>query len=140
MYLLDTNIFLELLLNQERADECEKLLQNLHNGKLKGYVSAFALHSIEVILEREGKQAALMAFLQDISESNNLKRFDTATFEEIEALKLAQKLKLDFDDAIQYYICKSFRLKLVSFDKHFDNTDLKRIEPIEIINDLYFKI
>ena len=32
-YLIDTNIFLEILLNQEKADECEKLLNNIKKSR-----------------------------------------------------------------------------------------------------------
>ena len=55
MYLIDTNILLEVLLDQEMADECEKLILNLNEGHISAYISSFTLHSIEVILERNKK-------------------------------------------------------------------------------------
>lgn len=39
------------------------------------------------------------------------------------------KWHLDFDDAYQYTVVKKHQLQLVSFDKDFDKTDLKRLEP-----------
>ncbi len=49
MYLLDTNIFLEILLGQEKKDECKKfLIANEDNI----FISDFSLHSIGVILFR----------------------------------------------------------------------------------------
>ena len=132
MFLIDTNIFLEVLLDQKRADECESFIQKLNSGILAAYVSSFTIHSIEVILEKNNKLEILKLFLKDILESKGLKRIDTTTSEEIKALEIIQKLKLDFDDAINYYICKSLNLEIISFDKHFDKTDIKRLDPVDI--------
>lgn len=133
MYLIDTNIFLEILLDQEKSDECLELLEILQDGEYLFYVSSFTIHSIEVILERDGLYDQLIDFLQDIHKNKGLKRFDTNTLEELEAIKLARSLRLDCDDAIQYYICKTHNLKIVSFDKHFDSTDVERVEPENIL-------
>ena len=47
MYLIDTNIFLEVLLTQEKKETCKKFLdENIKNL----YISDFSLHSIGVIL------------------------------------------------------------------------------------------
>ena len=48
MYLLDTNILLELLLNQKKADEVERLLLETPPEMLS--VSEFTIDSIGVIL------------------------------------------------------------------------------------------
>jgi hypothetical protein len=116
-----------------RAAECQELFERLQNRETIFYISSFTIHSIEVILERDGLHEYLINFLQDIHRIKGLKRFDTDTLEELEAVKLAQSLNLDFDDAIQYYICKTHNLKIVSFDKHFDQTDVERIEPKDIL-------
>jgi len=42
---------------------------------------------------------------------------------------ISEKYNLDFDDSYQYLIAKTNNLTLISFDKDFDKTDLKRIEP-----------
>lgn len=47
MYLADTNIFLEVLLAQDKRKECKNLLEE-NRGKLS--ISDFSLHSIGVIL------------------------------------------------------------------------------------------
>ena len=134
MYLIDTNIFLEIFLNQERASECQELLISIQDREVVYYVSSFTIHSIEVILERNELCGPLIDFLQDIHKNKRLKRFDTDTLQELEAIKLAKNLNLDFDDAIQYYICKTYNFKIVSFDKHFDQTDIKRVEPRNLLN------
>lgn len=52
MYLLDTSISLELLLDRERADEVAEFLKQEVSGRL--YMSDFSLHSIGIILLRQG--------------------------------------------------------------------------------------
>jgi predicted nucleic acid-binding protein len=42
MYLVDTNVFLEVLLLQDKKEECEKLLEQLRKGKkLESPISPF---------------------------------------------------------------------------------------------------
>jgi len=43
MYLIDTNIFLEMLLDQQKSEDCQDLLEKLYNGDITAYVSSFAL-------------------------------------------------------------------------------------------------
>jgi len=132
-YLLDTNIFLELLLDQEKAKECYLLISKVADGKIKCFISSFTLHSIEVLMYRKEKLKELKEFLVTLKNFKGLKIYFTDINEEIELLKASDRFNLDIDDAFQYYIAKRNRLQIVSFDKHFDKTDIKRIEPAEII-------
>lgn len=43
-----------------------------------------------------------------------------------------KEYKLDFDDALHYYLCTRYNLKIISYDKHFDKTPIKRIEPSDL--------
>ncbi len=133
MYLVDTNIFLEILLEQKRTAECESLFEKLQEGELTAFVSSFTMHSIEVIMERTGRNDLLLEFLEDVDSAKGLKRLDTSTLDELEALQISKTLNLDFDDAIQYFICKSHNMKIISFDRHFDNKGIMRIEPKDIL-------
>ena len=69
MYLLDTNIILEVLLSQQKKETCKNFL-NLFFGNL--YLSDFSLHSIGVILFRENKSKLYQMFVNDFV--NNLFR------------------------------------------------------------------
>ncbi len=60
MFLVDTNIWLELLLEQERAGEVRRFLDALPSDQLA--ISHFSLHSIGVILGRYGRRTALLQF------------------------------------------------------------------------------
>ena len=131
MYLLDTNIFLEILLEQKRSEECEVLLRNNKNSKALFYVSSFTLHSIEVAMIRENKADLLADFLRFIIASKII-RLDTNTNDELQILNLSKEFELDFDDAFQFYLCRKNNLKIVSYDKHFDKLPITRVEPRDI--------
>ena len=132
MYLIDTNIFLEVLLEQEKSKECEILINKISQGDIVFYVSSFTLHSIEVIMIKNNKSSELTSFLSDIIASKII-RLDTNTNDELNTLKMMKELKLDFDDTIQYYLCEKYNLKIVSYDRHFDNTHVERLEPDDLL-------
>jgi predicted nucleic acid-binding protein len=47
---------------------------------------------------------------------------------------IMQEATLDFDDALQYYVAKKLGVDaIISYDKHFDELDVSRQEPLEII-------
>jgi hypothetical protein len=62
-YLAGTNIFLEILLDQEKRSSCEAFLQS-NIGKIS--LSDFSLHSVGVILFRVGKEDIFTDFANDV--------------------------------------------------------------------------
>jgi len=123
MYLLDTNIFLEILLDQEKSSECKEFLIK-HYDKI--FISDFSLHSIGVILFRYKKKEIFKEFIQDvISEIKvlNLPSTEYHIFSE-EALSM----NLDFDDLYQYSVAKYYDLHIVTMD-----SDFKQIKDIKVI-------
>lgn len=68
MYLLDTNIWLELLLNQKKADEVVKFLDFIKNSKI--CVSSFSIFSICILLSKHHRFDTLLKFINDLSENN----------------------------------------------------------------------
>jgi predicted nucleic acid-binding protein len=127
MFLIDTNIFLELFLGQEKAEECEKLLEKISRGELEAIISKFTVHAIEATLNNP---TLILAFLRNVQNSLGLSVYETSVEEEMAASMLMDKVKLDFDDAIQYYIAKKLGVEaIISYDKHFDTVDIKRKEP-----------
>ncbi len=131
MYLIDTNIFLEILLEQEKSKECEALVHKAIQSS-GFYVSSFTIHSVEVIMLRNNKVNELMEFLFDINQSKII-RIELHTQDELNALNSMKILKLDFDDSLQFYLCEKLKLDIISFDGHFDKTSIKRLEPKDIV-------
>lgn len=126
MYLIDSNIFLEVLLQQQKSSLVKQFLLSKSNQEL--YITDFALHSICMILLKERLQEKLFLFIEGaIKDKINIASVNIVSLKKV--VENASKFNIDFDDAYQYTIAKSHNLQLVSFDKDFDKTDLKRIEP-----------
>ena len=45
-----------------------------------------------------------------------------------------EKFQLDFDDAYQYIAAEKYQLQMISFDTDFDQTDIRRKTPAEIVD------
>jgi hypothetical protein len=131
MFLLDTNIWLELLLEQEKADQVRRLFESY--GAQQFALTDFSLHSLGVVLTRLGKHDLFLRFLSDTLEDSIVQviRLNTAGLEEVPAV--CHRFRLDFDDAYQYLCAKENNLTLVSFDSDFDRTDHGRKTPAELI-------
>jgi predicted nucleic acid-binding protein len=50
MYLIDTNVFLELFLDQDKKEIAGEIFNKIERKEIKAVLSGFALHSIEYIL------------------------------------------------------------------------------------------
>jgi len=127
MLLVDTCIFLELLLNQSRAQECREFLDKIARGELEAIVTTFTIHAIEAIINEAD---TILSFLRNIMASKGLYVYITTISDEIAASILMGKIKRDFDDTLQYYVAKKLGVEaIVSFDKHFGGLDIPRKEP-----------
>ena len=134
MYLVDTNIFLEVLLARGRKEDCKNFLKELRKGKKKGIVTDFTIHSIIVIMDSFKKLEALKVFLQSLTAYKGLHIFFTGISTEIEAVERALSKGLDMDDAIQYSAALSANVEcIVSYDKHFDGLEIPRKTPEMLI-------
>ena len=119
MHLIDTNIFLELLLNQKKKKIAKNIFKQIESGKIKAVISGYTLHSIEFILSIKKKNNILKEFLQTLNDFPNLSVYHTTLEEDLDILDIVEQTKLDFDDANQYYIAKKFGAKIITFDNDF---------------------
>ena len=114
MFLVDTNIFLEILLNQTQKKQCKVFLSS---NKNKISLSDFSLHSIGVILFRQEKANVYSSFLQDVLPRVSLLSLTIQDYEKIVAT--STKFHLDFDDAYQTVVAKTHNLQIVTMDNDF---------------------
>jgi uncharacterized protein len=128
--LLDTNIFLELLLDQLKADEVRNLLSSTAGHEM--FISDFALHSIGLLLVRQGKESAFRQFVLDVIQNAGVQVLSLPAENMDLALDAVARFRLDFDDAYQYAIAEKYALKIVSFDADFDRTTTGRLQPSDI--------
>jgi Predicted nucleic acid-binding protein, contains PIN domain len=130
MYLIDTNIWLELLLEQERSKECRIFFERMDSKLL--FISEFSLYSIGVILFKLKKESVFDDFLEYLFKSEiSVARLSLKDMKQLVLIK--QKFNLDFDDAYQYVVAEKFNLIIVSFDSDFDKTYLGRKTPNDLI-------
>lgn len=124
-FLVDSNIFLESLLEQEKSSQVDSFLKGNKLDTLA--ISDLALFSIGIILSKLKKKDVFTFFLNDlIIDWVEVLSLDKPTLRDV--VQNCEKFNLDFDDAYQYTVAKKHDLTLVSFDKDFDKTDIKRLE------------
>lgn len=129
--LLDTNIWLERLLDQEKSLEVKRFLDTIPSEFL--FISDFTLHSIGVILFRLKKPSLLHEFIKDLFNRANIKVLSLNPIDQIDLIELNIKQKLDYDDANQYQIAQKYNLVLVTYDQDFKETKIKTFTPKEAI-------
>ncbi len=113
-YLVDPNIFLEILLNQAGRKKCEAFLQG---EKGAAWISDFTLHSIGVLLFRQKRPDLFDRFAAD-----TLPQFTILSLSETGYTQLATvhaRYGLDFDDAYQFSVAQENKLSIATQDKDF---------------------
>lgn len=129
--LADTNIFLEIILDQEHAKDARALLG--HSGKHELFISDYSCHSIGLLLFRRKQHDIYQQFISDLL-LNGIMSIVSLFPEDMESvIRAAKDFNLDFDDAYQYAVAKKHDFDLISFDKDFDATDRARKLPSDIL-------
>ena len=130
--LADTNIFLEVVLRQEKSGDVKEIITK--SSEHEFYISDYSFHSIGLLLFRKGLHPIFLQFVNDMF-PNGIARLLTLRPEDMESvIDAAIKFNLDFDDAYQYATAKKYNLTILSFDKDFDRTDRGRKTPSDMIN------
>ena len=125
-YLVDTNIFLEILLDQGNRKKCESFLQ----GELgAAWISDFTLHSIGVLLVRQKRINIFERFIADI-----LPQFEILSLKKDSYARLVEantRFGLDFDDAYQFSVAIENNLTIATQDKDFQRVrDAVRVKKL----------
>jgi hypothetical protein len=131
-FLVDTNIWLERLLNQEKSLEVKEFLDNSPSELI--IISDFSLHSIGVIMSNLKKFEEYSIFIDDLFNHGEVTQLALDAKETKEVMNYIEKSNLDFDDSYQYYISKKYGLEIVSFDQDFIKNNIKVYTPKEALN------
>ena len=132
MYLVDTNIWLEILLEQKKSWEAKLFFERVETENI--HITEFSVYSIGIILSKYKKTDVLRNFLFDLiyeSAIDVIRLKDDDHFKIIEAM---ENYSLDFDDAYQYVAAKKMNLIMISFDSDFNKTPEKRVLPGQFIH------
>jgi predicted nucleic acid-binding protein len=130
-YLVDTNVWLERLLDQKKSEIASRFFNLIPTDEL--FVSDFSIHSIGVILSRLKKLAVFDKFIDDLFVNGQLEQLTLDPIDLLDVMNNIRRYKLDFDDSYQFSIAQKFDLILVTFDKDFNVRGIKKNTPDEII-------
>ena len=130
--LIDTNLFLEIILEQENAEQAKSLLQRTREHEF--FITDYSLHSIGLLLFRRRQHDAFKSFLRDLTVRAGITVISVWTDQMEAVIDASEKFRLDFDDAYQYVAAEEQGLILVSFDADFDRTTRGRKTPAAILS------
>ena len=116
MNLFDTNIYLEVILDQEKSDLCIELLNRRSDTHC---ISDLSLHSIGILLFRKGNEQTFMG-------STWLIHLPVEGYNGV--IDTRKRYGLDFDDAYQLTIARIFGLTIITMDKHFTRVSDVNVE------------
>jgi len=131
MYLIDTNVLLEIMLSQERAEEAKQFLDRSPRENL--HLSDFSLHSIGLTLLRRQMHDVFIKSVDDLLIGGGIRLVRLSATDMRSVADRAQRFNLNFDDAYQYVAAEKYGLAIVSFDSDFDRTERRRKTPSEIL-------
>ncbi len=127
MYLLDTNIFLEILLKRDKSKAAKHIF--ISNPSVDLFMTDFSLHSIGVFLFQRNLHDIYERFVSDIVIKTEISVIGLDP-EDVPLLASAStRFNLDFDDAYQYAVADINGLDIMSFDADFDRTEKGRKVP-----------
>lgn len=129
-FLVDTNIFLEVVLTQSKAIDAQEFLSKTEEHEF--YISDYSLHSIGLLFFRRKQHHVFRQFLADMISIAGIKMIALLPKDMEDVINTAQKFGLDFDDAYQYVTAEQYGLTIISFDSDFDRTEKGRKTPGDI--------
>jgi predicted nucleic acid-binding protein len=130
MYLVDTNLILEVLLRQAKAEEVKQFFERASSQQL--FLSEFSLYSLGVLLIRRNMHDIFLRSIEDLLFIGGVTLLRLAPADLADVARRSQQFGLDFDDAYQYVAADKHNLVIVSFDADFDRTERGRKQPHQV--------
>jgi len=128
MYLLDSGVFLHYMENGENSKQVEELLNRIHSGRMESIVAYEAIISIKDKLLRANLVRQLGVFFEGIAEFSNLHIYYLSIVEENFVVQVMFKYKINYLQALHYYIARKHNIKLITF-----NPAYKKIPDIKVV-------
>ena len=123
MKLIDSNVLAYAFYSNEKTEICQNVLRE------GGVVDTFNLIEAFFIIEKENSREMAIEAIKTIYKLN-IKIIEVDMNLIFESLKTAKKYNLKIYDLIHYTTAKLYGCKsIISYDKHFDQVDIKREEP-----------
>ena len=97
MYLVDTNLILEVLLRQAKAEEVKQFFERAPSQQL--FLSEFSLYSLGVLLIRRNMHDIFLRSIEDLLFIGGVTLLRLAPADLADVARRSQQFGLDFDDA-----------------------------------------
>ncbi len=127
IYLVDSNVWLELILGQSQSTVAADFFARTPIQKLA--ITDYAVHSILLRLLRGKQFNAARDFAADVAKPNRVQIVSHTPERLTAVLRHVETLKLDFDDAYQYEAAELLDATIVTFDADFNSTPRRGISP-----------
>ncbi len=139
LYFIDTNIFLRILVKEDKKTfkECFEFVKKVREGKIKAFTSSLVLIEVGWVLGKTYKfsKKQVTDALKGILNLKELKIVDK--YHPYLAVSIYEKFNVKFVDA---FIASSFLVDkkklgsvIVSYDRDFDKIGVKRKEPKDFL-------
>ena len=124
---IDTNVFLDVILNRENVQASTQILNSCHQKLFDGYVADITLLNIDYVASKQTKE--IRAFLQIINDSFSVVGADNKVFEL--AFNIDNK---DLEDTVQY-VCASMQKcdVIVSNDSRFYSAEVEVLDSLGFV-------
>lgn len=137
MIFIDANIFLEVMLQQEKAEECKNLLQYVEKSPKCAWINIFHIFSMVLIVQHKTNQISKSRkLIESLGSYEGLQIYIPTLETIIRTIDIQIELNLDFDDGLVIATMTELNISnIVTFDKHFDN--IKGVEvltPVRALN------
>ncbi len=136
MIFVDANIFLEVMLNQIGASECQDLLKYLETARPCASISIFHVFAMILVIEHRTKDVLKAQTSTDaIYSYQGLTILPPSLLTLKKTFERQLQYKLDFDDAFVVASMEELNIQfLVTFDTHFDKVpSIKILTPQEAL-------
>ena len=133
MYIIDTNIFLEIFLHRGKSSEAKKFLSQTPFSHI--YVTDVSLYTIGLLLFKNNGHQAYLHLLNDLFQKGEVWRIQLVMENMQKVVEVSQKYALSYNDAYQYAAAEFYNLILVSYNDVFDKTERGRKTPAELLKE-----
>ncbi|MCX6258323.1 MAG: PIN domain-containing protein [Bacteroidia bacterium] len=131
MYLVDTNIWIERLLNQRRSEEIAEFLAQTYTREL--FISDISLHSLVFLMLRFDKKNELITLLNDLFNNGKITVVSLNPEEINQVITGMEGHNLEYEDAYLLECARKYDLIIVTLNENLKKLDSKTLDPKEII-------
>ena len=137
MKFVDSNVFIYAILKPKRKltermeelkNKAKRIFQRIIEGE-RVITSVVPLSEVANILEDTSNLAHSISFVEEIYKTRNIRVEQVTSEDYLSAVLGAKNMNVSINDMLAYLIMQRKGVKeIFSFDKHFDNLEVTRIE------------